>query len=233
MTSPTETSPRLAEIERELARHRHGRVPRELRARQLLEIATEQFSRRGYAAVSMDELARAAGVSKPVIYDLFGSKEGLLVECLDVLGRELNETVIAAVSGREDPEELLRAGSLAFFRFVGERRDSFAMAFGAIRAVAETSERAAAKVAEIRDRQGALVAAVLSASARRLGGDPDSLQLSGLTRALNGAYEGLVDWWESHPEVSAETLTDWVIALVLPGLLALGGETAEAPRAAT
>ena len=55
----------------------HGRVPRPVRERQLLELAEALFAERGYAGASMDELARRAGVTKPVVYELFGSKDGL------------------------------------------------------------------------------------------------------------------------------------------------------------
>ena len=221
--SPTQAS-RVAAIERELARHPHGRVPRELRRKQLLELATALFAQRGYAAASMDELAQRAGVSKPVIYGLFGSKEGLLMAVIEDLGLELNETVAAAVAGRSDPEELLRAGSLAFFRFVGERRGVWAVFFGASRSLSDASPSATAKLAEIRRRQDALVATVLVAAARERGRDPDPLELGALTRGVNGVYEGMVEWWASHPEVEAEQLVDWVVALILPGLERLAAD---------
>ena len=223
MTSLTQTSPedRRAAIDGELARHSHGRVPSELRRRQLLELATQLFTERGYAAASMDELATRAGVSKPVIYSQFSSKEGLLVATIDALGIELNEVVAAAVTAETDPEELLRAGSLAFFRFVGERHATWSMVFGATRSLDDRSLPGEEKIAEIRTRQDALVSAVILASARRLGGEPDPLEVGALTRGLNGVYEGMVEWWESHPEVAPEQLTDWVMGLVLPGLTAM------------
>ena len=62
---------------------KHGRVPRPVRERQLLELAEELFAERGYAGASMDELARRAGVTKPVVYELFGSKDGLFGACVD------------------------------------------------------------------------------------------------------------------------------------------------------
>ena len=93
-TSPrAQRNERLAAIEQELAGHPHRRVPRDLRRRHLLELATELFSERGFEAASMDELAQRAGVSKPVIYDQFGSKEGLVVAVVDAMGIELNEAI--------------------------------------------------------------------------------------------------------------------------------------------
>lgn len=221
MTSTTQANPRLEAIAAAIERHGHGRVPRELRRRQLLELATELFAERGFAAASMDELAARAGVSKPVIYDQFGSKEGLLLAAIDALGEELSATVVEAVAGRTDPEDLMRAGSLAFFRFVGERSATWAMVFGATRSISDASPPAMDKLDEIRRRQDGLVSAVILASARELGGEPGELELGAITRALNGVYEGLVDWWSEHPEVEAEQLTEWVLALVLPGLEAM------------
>jgi len=226
VTFPTHGPRVLAEIERQVETHGHGRVPRDLRRRHLLALATELFAERGFAAASMDELAQRAGVSKPVIYDLFGSKEGLLLAAIETLGIELNEAVRVAVVGRRDPEELLRAGSLAFFDFVGARSDAWQMAFGASRTLTDSSPSAMAKLEEIRERQDSLVAAVILASARKLGGEPDPLELGAITRALNGVYEGLVDWWAAHPDVEAERLAEWVVALVLPGLERLAAATA-------
>jgi len=214
---------RLASIEAELAGYSRRRVPRELRRRHLLELATELFTERGFEAASMDELARRAAVSKPVIYDQFGSKDGLLVAVIDALGIELNEAVLAAVAGRTDPADLLEAGSLAFFRFVGERRTTWSLAFGAVRSLDCSSRPAAEKIAEIRARQDGLVAAVILASARAMETEPDPLELSAVTRGLNGVFEGMVEWWEAHPDVAAEQLADWTVALVLPGLTAMAG----------
>ena len=217
MTSPTHT-----EIEAELALHPHGRVPRELRRRQLLDLATALFSERSFAAASMDELAARAGVSKPVIYGLFGSKEGVRIAAIDELGVELNRVVFEAVAGQTTPEDLLRSGSIAFFRFIGERSDTWAMIFGTTRSLSDASPEATAKLDEIRRRQDALVGGAIRAAVRARGGEePDPLEVSAITRGLNGVYEGLVEWWVEHPEVGAEQLAEWVVALVLPGLEAM------------
>jgi AcrR family transcriptional regulator len=220
VTSATQSvhNERLAEIENELRSHAHRRVPRELRRRHLLELATQLFTERGFDAASMDELAERAGVSKPVIYDQFGSKDGLLAEVVDALGIELNHAVILAVQGKTEPRELLESGSLAFYRFVGQRRGTWAMIFGAFRGVGTSPHTAQDKLAEIRARQDTLVGNVILAAARAQGTEPDPLEVSAITRGLNGVYEGLVEWWEQHPEIEPEQLAQWTVALVLPGL---------------
>lgn len=223
VTSDTQAPPgsRLTALESEIAAYPHRRVPRDLRRRHLLAVAAGLFSERGFEAASMDELALRAGVSKPVVYDQFGSKEGVIVAVIDEMGMELSESVGAAVAGRGDPEDLLRSGSLAFFRFAAERRAIFSMAFGAVRALDPGSAQVAEKVAEIRARQDALVGAAIAATTSALGAEHDPLEIGAITRGLNGVYEGLVEWWDDHPDVPPEQLTDWVMALVLPGLRAM------------
>ena len=66
--------------------------------RRLIEAAIQIFDRKGYAASSVREIAEAAGVTKPVVYYHFGSKEGLLVAILDEAVRDFSSTIDAAVA---------------------------------------------------------------------------------------------------------------------------------------
>src|SRR5688500_19308903 len=95
---------------------RHGRVPRPLRERQLVELGEQLFAERGFAKASMDELARRAGVTKPVIYELFGSKDGLFRACLEGLALRMAESIADAARAHTEPEARLRAGGLAFLQ---------------------------------------------------------------------------------------------------------------------
>src|SRR4051794_37843195 len=113
----------------EVARYPHRRVPRELRRRHLLSVAEELFVERGYQLSSMDELARRAGVSKPVVYDLVGSKEQLFHEVMARFADELAETVATAVSAETDPDRRLHAGALAYFHFVDAHRAHYGALF--------------------------------------------------------------------------------------------------------
>jgi AcrR family transcriptional regulator len=201
----------------ELAAHAHGRVPRALRERQLLALAAELFAERGYGGTSMDELAARAGVSKPVIYDLIGSKEELFRRCADIAAQDLHDRVATAVAGAAPvtgasaAEAQLRAGSLAFFTFAAEHRRSWEVLFAG-------DTTFSAEAASIRHRQTDLVTALLLAAAQELGGRIDADQLGATAYALNGAFEALANWAHAHPEVTPETLTEWFVALTLPGL---------------
>jgi len=62
------------------------RLPRAAREQQLLDVAEQVFAEQGYSAASMDDIAIRAGVTKPVLYSHFGSKEGLVVACVAKTG---------------------------------------------------------------------------------------------------------------------------------------------------
>lgn len=202
----------MQDVTTEIARYRHGRVPRALRERQLLELGEELFAERGYGGASMDELARRAGVSKPVIYDLVGSKEELYRACVARAGQELYERVQEAVVAAPDPLAKARAGGLAFFRFVADHRRSWEVLF------AGDPGPFAAEASRIRGRQAELQLRLLGDPEVGLGAALDPLQAEALVHAVNGAYEALAGWWYDHPDVTPETLVDWLMDLILPGI---------------
>ena len=193
---------------------RHGRVPRALRERQLVELGEQLFAERGFAKASMDELARRAGVTKPVIYELFGSKEGLFEACLEGLAVRLAESIAEAArgadaAGREaapDPEGRLRAGGLAFLRFAAENRVAYELLY---------EGRFSDAAVRVRKRQAALILELMREIAPD---DVDPRELEVAAYAVNSAYEGVAHWMWDHPEMDVEQLADWTVELLLPGL---------------
>ena len=195
-----------------LADYAHGRVPRAIRERQILGLAEDLFAEQGYANASMDELARRAGVSKPVIYALVGSKERLYRRCVE-RHSEMLAARIATEAGRADgPEAQLRAGILAFFAFVNEHRRVW-------EALTWDASPFAVEAAAIRRRQTELAVTLLRDAAARLGATPDAQRLDAVAHALNGAVEALARWWRDHQSISPEELTDMAVDLLLPGLV--------------
>lgn len=204
----------------ELAAYTHGRVPRALRERQLLSLAAELFAERGYTGSSMDELASRAGVSKPVIYNLIGSKEELFRRCSKIAAADLYDRVAAAVAGAVDSdppgeasnaEAQLRAGSLAFFTFAAEHRRAWEVLFAGDATFSAEAEG-------IRSRQTTLVAALLLTATHELGERIDEDQLQATAHTLNGAFEAMANWASARPNITPATLTEWFVALTLPGL---------------
>jgi len=195
--------------------YRPGRVPRAVRSEQLLELAGELFAQRGFQAASMDELARRAGVSKPVIYDHFGSKEQLFATCVRRTGEILAERVAKAVREESDPRARLRAGSIAYFRFLREQLQAWVVLFddGEMR-----DARFAAEASRIRHRQSDLMIDLMAETSGTAPDHEGRTRLEAMTLAIAGAYESLSLWWHKHPEVPPEELADWLLDLIWPGV---------------
>ena len=107
------------------------RLPAEQRRTQLLTVAVEVFGERGFHATSMDEVAEAAGVTKPVLYQHFPSKRALYRELLDEVDAQLVAQLVEATAGAVSGRERVEAGFAAYFRFVSDNRASFRLLFGA------------------------------------------------------------------------------------------------------
>jgi AcrR family transcriptional regulator len=207
------------ELAAELAKHAHGRVPRELRRRQVIAEAERLFVERGFHATSMDELATRVGVSKPVIYDLVGSKELLFHEIMTTIADGLAARVGGAVAAEPDPAKRLDAGALAFFEFVDDHR-------GAWEALQSSeSSPVSTAIAGIRERQAALVVDLLTQGAEALGVAVEPIQIDAAAHAINGAFEALASWWQGHPELAPADVAALLTSLVGPGLVGLGGES--------
>jgi AcrR family transcriptional regulator len=186
---------------------KHGRVPRAVRERQLLELAEALFAERGYAGASMDELARRAGVTKPVVYELFGSKDGLFGACVDRSIERLAADISTAVRAEDEPEARLRAGGLAFIRFAAANR----VAWDLMSMGGSFEEKARA----VRSSQADLIRELMAEMARD---DVDQRELEVAAHAVNAAYEGVAHWMWAHPEVPIEQIADWIADLLIPGL---------------
>lgn len=94
------------------------RMPRRERRAQLLGIATEVFRARGYQGTSMDDIAAAAGVTKPVLYQHFASKETLYKEVIDVLGASLLEVARSLRDVPGPPQARVEEGLRRFTEMV-------------------------------------------------------------------------------------------------------------------
>lgn len=209
----------------EVAAHAHGRVPRELRRRQVLTEARALFVECGYHAASMDELARRMGVSKPVVYDLAGSKEQLFADVMAMAGEELAQTLTAAVLAEPDLTRRLHAGILAFLRYVGAHRAQWSALLTSLSTNAGPSS---AGLAQLQRAQVLLVAQLIGQSDADTTLDP--VVAEPLAQAINGAVESTALWWKDHPELSAEALAELLTEFLSPGLLALSQRHSRSPQ---
>lgn len=175
------------------------RLPRAVREQMMLDAAVKVFSRRGFHAASMDEIADVAEISKPMVYAYLGTKEELFVACLERESTRLMEAVAAAVPSDRPPDEQLWRGLQAFFGFVGAYRDGWAVLYRQARG----QQPFAGPLAAMRERMVQVVAVMLGrlAADRR---DIRGADLEVMAYALVGASESLADWLADHPDADPE-----------------------------
>jgi AcrR family transcriptional regulator len=185
--------------------------------------ALEVFAGRGYHASSIDDIARAAGISKALIYEHFASKQELHADLLEGQASELYRRIAAAVEAVEADcgASRLEAGLEAFFRFVEERRDAWRILFR------ETVDpESAAALDRVGVQITGLVAALIAqdpGARPRDEAHPEAdrgIQL--LAQMLVGAIQSVANWWAEHKEVRRERLLETAMEFAWLGLDRLG-----------
>lgn len=95
------------------------------RREQLIEVARGLFAERGFEGTSIEELATRAEVSKPIVYEHFGGKEGLYAVVVDREVRQLLEMMRTSLTSGGDPRELLERAALTLLDYIEESSDGF------------------------------------------------------------------------------------------------------------
>ncbi|MDQ1396609.1 MAG: hypothetical protein QOG64_1868 [Acidimicrobiaceae bacterium] len=183
--------------------HMAARLPAARRRRQLLDVALEVFAANGFHRTSMEEVADAAGVTKPVLYQHFGSKRELYLELLDDVGGQLMEAIAKAVASADRPREQVLGGFLTYFRFVADHQSAFNLLFGS---GARRDEEFADAVRKVEDTIAEAIAPLIAADV-----DEDHRRL--LAHGLVGLAEGTGRQWvasglDLDPEVVGQRIAE-------------------------
>ena len=94
------------------------------RREQLIEVARKLFAERGLDATSIEEIAARAEVSKPVVYEHFGGKEGIYAVVVDREVRQLLDMMRGALTAGQ-PRELLEQAAFALLDYIEQSSDGF------------------------------------------------------------------------------------------------------------
>jgi AcrR family transcriptional regulator len=204
----------------------HGRVPAPVRAEQLLDVAERLFAARGYGPTSIEAVARAAQVTRPVVYEHFGSKDGLYLACLRRARGQLETMMFAAVATTADLRGQLERGADAYFRFLETDPARWRVLFGGGAAVSgEVAEEAMRLHLATEQRFADLLRAAVP--------DQDERRLQAFAHAIGGAAHQLAQWWLRTPGVTREQVVEWYCAATWEGLVGLVGPTARRPPSPT
>lgn len=96
------------------------------RRQQLLDVAMALFAEKGFDGASIEEIAHRAGVSKPVVYEHFGGKEGIYAVVVDREMQNLMDLMVTSLSGGEgSPRDLLEQAATSLLDYIESSTDGF------------------------------------------------------------------------------------------------------------
>lgn len=185
-------------------------VPRLDRESQILEIASAQFGTLGFAATSVAAVAEKAGISKPLIYNYFTSKEGLYEACLDRGGAILAEEIERIAGGDAIGIERGMQTLGGMFALLEGQRYLWRLFFDT---TAPTTGPIADSIATYADRIGKLAEEGV-AELMALADNTDPLDISAMTTVWLGIVDSLMGWWLEHPDESAEEMMQRCVRLL-------------------
>ncbi len=106
------------------------RLPAAERRTAILSVARREFAEKGFHVTSMDDIAEAGGVTKPVLYQHFESKRALYLALIDELASAMLETIGKATANAPDGRAQTERGIIAYFEWMATNRDAFVVLFG-------------------------------------------------------------------------------------------------------
>lgn len=190
--------------------HVATRLPAARRRRQLLDVALRVFAEQGFHDASMNDIAVAAGVTKPVLYQHFTSKRELFAELLGDVGRDLQDTITKAVTAAESPREMVELGFVAYFSYVNQHRNAFQLFYGG--SMARDQE-----FAEVVNQTESALADMVAEFIEIDGVPPDQRRVLG--HGIVGMIEGAsIHWLKTSSEADPATLAHQLADLAWRGL---------------
>lgn len=182
------------------------------RREQLIEIGRSVFAEKGFGASSVEEIASRAGVSKPLVYEHFGGKEGLYAVVVDREMQALESTITNAL-GPAKAKQRIENATLALLNFIEQRTDGFQIL------VREMTPGDRRTYSTLLNDTVAQVSHILAKAFEKTGHDPKTAVLYG--QALVGMISGTAQWWLDEREPSKEVVASHIVNLCWNGLAGL------------
>jgi AcrR family transcriptional regulator len=180
------------------------------RREQLITIGRQLFAERGFDATSIEEIAARAKVSKPVVYEHFGGKEGLYAVVVDREVRALLARIAAALTAGH-PHELLEQAALALLDYIEQETDGFQVL------VRESPVMSASgSFSSILNDIAHQVEHILGAEFKARGYDPKLAEL--YSQALVGMVALTGRWWLEVRKPRKDTVAAHLVNLAWNGL---------------
>jgi AcrR family transcriptional regulator len=187
------------------------RLSKQARRATLIAAAEAVFSEAGYSGATMELVAAQAGVTRSLLYEHFASIDEIYLECHRAAREEMEQRLFAA-AGQAGArlEDQLRVGLVAYFGYFGEQPQRFELLYGPGGPGGPLAEQ----TAELRFISAERIAAMFIAAAPQVPKD----EAVAAAHIVSGGAEQLARWWRRNPGVSIETLVDWVMIAIWPGM---------------
>lgn len=204
-----------------------GRLTAAQRRAQLIDIGRETFADVGYEAATVEEIARRAGITKPIVYGHFGGKEGLYASIVEQEVSAVQMVILDAISSGP-PRDRLAKAVLAFLEYVRDHPSGFVL----LARDAPASSQYASMLSEIAARVGEIFADEFERAGYLASVGPIYAQ------ALVGMVTYVGQWWHENRDHPMEDVADHLAALAWMGLrhlprqpatIAAGGPGAAGP----
>jgi AcrR family transcriptional regulator len=180
------------------------------RRHQLIDIARSLFAERGYDGTAIEDIAKRANVSKPVVYEHFGGKEGLYAVVVDREMSALLDGVTASLTNNQHRTRV-EAVTLALLTYIEERTDGYRVLIrDSPASLAPTTYSTLFNDAVMQ------VASILAGDFARRGLDPELAPM--YSQALVGSVSMTAQWWLDAREPKKEVVAAHLVNLMWNGL---------------
>ncbi|GAA4593452.1 TetR/AcrR family transcriptional regulator [Actinoplanes octamycinicus] len=190
---------------------RRQRMSGAQRREQLIAIGRQLFAERGFDGTTVEEVAARAKVSKPVIYEHFGGKEGLYAVVVDREVRALLDRITAALTAGH-PRELLEQAALALLDYIEEEPHGFQVLTARQAPVLAPAGTFSSVMNDVAHQ----VEHILGAEFTRRGLDPKFAEL--YSQALVGMVALVGQWWREARKPRKEMVAAHLVNLAWNGL---------------
>ena len=180
------------------------------RREQLVGVGRSVFAEKGFEAASVEEIADRAGVSKPVVYEHFGGKEGLYAVIVDREVAELTARMAEAMQSTS-PRTAGEHAAMAFLGYIEDHEEGFRILVHDAPAGMGTGSLGSV-ISDVASR----VEQLLLATFRDRGFDKRTVPM--YARMLVGAVALVGEWWLDAGKPSREQVAAHVVNLMWNGL---------------
>lgn len=198
----------LVTIAADPGRPKRIRLTARQREEQLLDVAEELFTEHGYEGVSLEDIARGANVTRPIVYQHYGSKDGVFLGCVRRARTQFEHTILERVNAASDElHDQISAGSSAYFDLIESNPHRFALLF-------TTSASLRGELADELTTLRAGTIDAIAALARRQRPDLKPEAAAAFAYAVSGIGEQLGRWWLTKPSMTKRRVLTYYTAAV-------------------